>query len=318
MCRREALSSITGDRLFVERMAQRPRVADDILDQNFRDEILKQLDKIHVDAQNASNIDDLDDLTDDAELQALFAAYLCPVSEIKIEGDLVLDLIDVWGIPKTSTTIARKLWEDASKALQEKGQIQEARGALYALFAERDAWDDYLDEYDDQTHRMMWTLFVVVVIFLPAAIFAVYFAHSFSPLLMLGILAAGTAGSSASIMSHIPSVEDRLSRKTEANGKPLVQGGGALARTATGLIGTVIGAALLSWIPLSIKGKSFGELVADCTAPSSATGALNPCTPVTILILVGVAAILGFSERTLTFFEERVFGKQQRKRRKKL
>jgi hypothetical protein len=286
-CRLEALSSITGERLYVERMAQRPRTNEDVLDQKFRDEILKQLDNIYLDAQHANNIDDLDDLTDDAELKALFAAYLCPASEITIEGDLVLDLIDVWGIPKTSTTIARKLWEDASKALQEHGHIHEARGALYALFAERDAWGDYLDEDDEQTRRTMWTLFVVVILFLPAAIFAVYFAHSFSPLLMLGILAAGTAGSSASIMSHIPSVEHRLSRKPDANGKPLARGGGALARIATGLIGTVIGAALLSWIPLSIKGKSFGELVTDCTAPPSGTGTLN-CTPVTILTLLAV------------------------------
>jgi hypothetical protein len=71
--RREALSSITGDMEFVERMAQRPRSEDDPLDEKLRDNILG----IYTSAQNANNIDDLDDLEDDADLQGLLAAYLC-------------------------------------------------------------------------------------------------------------------------------------------------------------------------------------------------------------------------------------------------
>ena len=143
-CRREALSSITGERLFVEQMAQRQRPADEGFDDKLRADVLKKLDEIYAAAQQTNDIDELDDLTSDAELQGLFAAYLCPVAEIKIEGDLVLDQIDGWGIPKSSTETARKLWQEASQSLKtspdQKVQIQEARGALYALFAERDAW----------------------------------------------------------------------------------------------------------------------------------------------------------------------------------
>jgi NADH:ubiquinone oxidoreductase subunit 2 (subunit N) len=37
----------------------------------------------------------------------------------------------------------------------------------------------------------------------------------------------------------------------------------------------------------------------------------NPCacTTITMLILIGIPTLLGFSERTLIFFEQRLFGK---------
>jgi hypothetical protein len=306
-CRREALSSIAGDRLFVERMAQRPRLPRENVDDKVRDEVLKKLGEICAPATTTKDIDELDDLTDDAELQGLFAAYLCPVAEIKIEGDLVLDQIEGWGIPKSSTETARKLWQEASQNLEtppaDEAQIQQARGALYALFAERDAWGDFLDDHNKETPPM-WILFLVVFCSLVAAVLAVYYAHLFSFLLMLGILAAGAAGSCASVMSSKkPTIEDRLSRKIDASG------GRVWARIATGLIGTVIGCALLAWIPLSIENKSFEELVNACTTAPCATPDANTCTTVKMLIVIGISTLLGFSERTLPFFEQRIFGK---------
>jgi hypothetical protein len=304
-CRREALSSITGERLFVERMAQRQRPQTESVD-DMRNQILKKIDEIIVAAKTSNDIDELDDLTDDAELQGLFAAYLCPVAEIKIEGDLILDQIEGWGIPKSSMDTARKLWQEASHNLKtpltDEAQIQQARGALYALFAERDAWGDFLDDHDEETPPM-WLLFLVVIGSLIAAVFAVYYAHFFSFLLMLGILSAGAAGSCASVMLKRPTIEDRLSRKVD------VSGGRVWIRIATGLIGTVIGCALLAWIPLSIESKNFEELVNACTKSPCAAPDANACTTVKMLIVIGISTLLGFSERTLPFFEHRLFGK---------
>lgn len=306
-CRREALSDITGERLFVERMAQRPRPPGENVDAK-RDEILNKLDGILAAAAKTNDIDELDDLTADAELQGLFAAYLCPVAEIKMEGDLVLDQIDGWGIPKSSTDTARKMWQEASLKLKtppkDEAQIQQAKGALYKLFAERDAWGDFLDDHDEETPSM-WILFLVVIGSLVAAVFAVYYAHSLSFLLMLGILAAGAAGSCASVMSKRPTIEDRLSRKID------VSGGRVWVRIATGLVGTVIGCALLAWIPLSISNKSFEELVNACTTAPCTTADANACTTVKMLIIIGISTLLGFSERTLPFFEQRLFGKAE-------
>ena len=306
-CRREALSDITGERLFVERMAQRPRPPGENVDAK-RDEILNKLDEILAAAAKTNDIDELDDLIADAELQGLFAAYLCPVAEIKMEGDLVLDQIDGWGIPKSSTDTARKIWQEASQNLKtpptDEAQIQQALGALYALFAERDAWSDFLDDHDDETPPM-WLLFLVVIGCLVAAVFALFYAHSFSFLLMLGIPTAGAAGSCASVMLKKPTIEDRLSRKVDASG------GRVWVRIATGLIGTVVGCALLAWIPLSIANKSFEELVNSCTTASCTVPDANACTTVKMLIIIGISTLLGFSERTLPFFEQRLFGKAE-------
>jgi hypothetical protein len=116
-------------------MAQRQRAADEHVDETLLEEVLKKLNDIYDAAKITTDIDELDDLTDDADLQGLFAAYLCPVAEIKIEGDLVLDQIDGWGIPQFSTQTARQLWQEASKKLTvSPPPIQEVRGALYALF----------------------------------------------------------------------------------------------------------------------------------------------------------------------------------------
>lgn len=81
-----------------------------------------------------------------------------------------------------------------------------------------------------------------------------------------------------------------------------------MSRIGTGLVGTLIGCALLAWIPLSIQAQSFGEMVSACTTAPDATPAVT-CTSVKTLILLGVPVLLGFSERTLPFFEQRIFGK---------
>jgi hypothetical protein len=230
-CRREALSRIAGECLFVELMAQRQRPATEPFDQNLRDNILEKIREIHSAAENTDDIDKLDDLTDDAEFQGLSAAYLCPVAELKIEGDLVIDQIDGWGIPKSATETARKLWEEASKNLKTPpasgAQLQDARGALRALFAERDAWGDYLDDHEQETRFAMRILFFVLIASLMGAVLAVYYAHFFPPCLLLGIVAAGIAGSCASVVSKLPTLEDRLVRKT---GSTM----GALARICDG------------------------------------------------------------------------------------
>src|ERR1017187_1586655 len=98
----EALSSIVGERLFVELMAQRPRTPNDSLDTALFDKVLQQLTDIHAKAERAIHKDDLDDLIDDAELQGVFAGYLCPVTEIQDEGLSVIDQIEGWGVPKAA------------------------------------------------------------------------------------------------------------------------------------------------------------------------------------------------------------------------
>src|SRR5216683_2796842 len=98
--RLEALSAITGDRLRVELMAQRPRGADDALDSILLERVLKRLKEIEESARQATDTEDLDNFIEDAELQGQFSSYICPSKEIRDEGELTIDLIEGWGVPK--------------------------------------------------------------------------------------------------------------------------------------------------------------------------------------------------------------------------
>jgi hypothetical protein len=134
----ETLSSITGERVNPEAMAQRPRSADDVLDTALLDTVIKRLTEIEAAAQKVESIDDLDDLAADAEQQGQFSAYFCPVTDIRDEGELLIDLIDGWGIPKAATKKLRELF--AKKIEKADANPEAARTALHFLFAERDAW----------------------------------------------------------------------------------------------------------------------------------------------------------------------------------
>lgn len=67
-----------------------------------------------------------------------------------------------------------------------------------------------------------------------------------------------------------------------------------------GVVASVIGSASLAWLPVSVQNQTFAD-------------ALNPCATSSVtdnktLIVLGVTMLLGFSERTLTSFEQRIFG----------
>lgn len=157
--RTEALSGIVGERLFVELMAQSPRSTDDVIDTVLLEKVLNQLAGIHGKAETAIYKDDLDDLVDDAELQGIFAAHLCPAAEIHDEGVLAIDQIEGWGIPKAAP---KKLRDVLLKKLS-GSDPQEARSALYQIFAERVAWGDYIDEYEERMQRYTGRLFGSII-----------------------------------------------------------------------------------------------------------------------------------------------------------
>jgi len=114
-CRAEALSSITGDRVHVQLMAQRPRKPDDPQNDALLATVLAQIDDIEERARIAAHPDELEDLKADGVLQGLFAAYFCPVDDIQDEGTLVIDNLEGWGIPKSAVRKLRELFTDRLK-----------------------------------------------------------------------------------------------------------------------------------------------------------------------------------------------------------
>jgi hypothetical protein len=107
-------------------MVQRPRTPNDSLDTALFDKVLQQLTDIHAKAERAIHKDDLDDLIDNAELQGVFAGYLCPVTEIQDEGLSVIDQIEGWGVPKAAI---KKLRDGPAKKLAASNPM-DARSAL--------------------------------------------------------------------------------------------------------------------------------------------------------------------------------------------
>jgi hypothetical protein len=294
--RTEALSRIIGDRLQVKLMAERPRNSDDTIDHTLLKNVFKRFDELEESAKNAEHTDELEDLEDDGELQGLFTAYFCPVTEIEDEGNRLIDQIEGWGIPKESINKLREMF--ANKLKKANISPQEARGALHALFAERDAWGDYTDEYGERMQRYSKRLFWATIILLLMAIIALHYAGFFSPLLSFGLLFAGASGSSVSVMVKMPALNVSLAGELEAYGRRV------LNRTVVGAVGSLIGCALLGWglFPISIQNLTFMDALNACTAYPA-----TPGTGVKTLIILGVAMVLGVSERTLTSFEQSVF-----------
>jgi hypothetical protein len=290
----EALSEIVGARLRVELMAQRPRRADDALNSTLFESMMKKLTEIEESAKRTANMDDLDDFTDDAEAQEHFSSYLCPASEVQDEGNLTIDLVEGWGVPKSEI---KKLRESLGKKLG-SAEADVSRSALYQLYQERDAWDDYRDDYEDTMRGHTWKLFVATITLPSLAVVALHFAFRFSPLLFFGLLFASAAGSSASVMAKMPALDVSLSGELDAYGRRI------LSRIGIGVVASLIGCALLGWgfFPISIQNQTFTDGLNACTSSA------NTCTGVITLVLMGIPMLFGFSERALTSFEQRVFG----------
>jgi hypothetical protein len=261
--------------------------------------VLQRLVEMEESATQATATSDLEDLKEDAEEQGHFGAYFCPATEIQDEGELVIDLIEGWGVPKTEI---RKLREVLGKKLQNADTNPEAaRGALRALFVERDSWADYTDDYEDAMQGYTRWLFGATIALSSLAVIAFHFAVRFLPLLFFGLLFAGAAGSCVSVMAKMPALDVSLSGEIDAYGRRV------LSRIGIGVVASLIGCASLAWgiFPISIQNQTFADALNACTSPAT-------CTPIKTLILLGVPMLLGFSERTLTSFERRIFGKPQK------
>ena len=295
--REKALSAIREERSLIEAMAQRPRPAEDTLDTKFLAERLRHLSEIENNAGQATDTNHLEDLISFAEQQLELRAYICPVAEIQREATLVIDLLEEWGVPKTVIQKLSKLHVEPLK--KPETTPQDARAALRSLFEEKDSWAEYTDDYEDQMKLYTWRLFPVAIILPFLAVITFHYAFRFSPLLVLGLLFAGAAGSCVSVLAKMPLLDVALSAELEAYGRRI------FSRIAVGVGASLIGCALLGWglFPISLQNQTF----ADALNTSLAAPATSPAG-IKTLILLGVPMLLGFSERALTSFEQRIFG----------
>lgn len=305
-CRVEVLSSITGDRQRVELMAQRPRTEDDKLNIGLLETVLRRFTEIEASAKAATLEDELTDLRDDGELLALFEAYFCPMNEIQDEGTRSIDTMEGWGIPKSAPKKLRDLF---SKKLQDAvANPHDARGALYSIFSEADAWSDFIDDYEDSMRGYRRGLSIVALCAVVLAATSLYFASHFSILILAGLLFAGAAGSSVSVMAKMPALDASLSGELDAYDRRVY------TRIGVGIVASLIGCGLMAWgvLPISMQNQTFTDALNACLSPASSSGKATR-----VLTVLALAMLLGFSERALTSFEQHIFGEASSPRRKR-
>ena len=273
-------------------MAQRPRNEDDPLNRDLLESVRKRMTEIENAAKLATNKDALRDLEESADEQETFRAYLCPYGEIRIEGNLVIALIGWWGIPKTEIDGLRG---SLVKEL-EKGP-DDARRALRALYKERDEWGEYREDYEGAMQTFARWLFGAAIVLPVFAIIATHFSFLWPPLLIVGLLLAGGAGSCVSVVTKLPALEGSRSEKIDSYERRV------WSRISAGAVASLIGCGLLGWglIPISVQGRTFADVLNASTLCSPATPI--PYAALRILILLAVPMLFGFSERALTSFE---------------
>jgi hypothetical protein len=280
------------------------------------DNVRKQFDAID---QELAGIDEQDPVDCEAKLSALVVraeelerlrAYVMPREEILIEGLSRLSDMSNWSVPQS---VIDQLQREVMPQLR-SANLVEARGALRALYEVYDYWDWWVEEHSRTMRIASRVMLGLLVAFLTGAVFLLHYGHVYS-----GIFCAGTSGAILSVLAKLP---------------PVLSYGAAnsyfyriVGRVAIGIAASMIGMGLLAsdlitlqlsdhlTIAKMLDGKD--RLCAPDAGSSAAAAppAMSPaCTPDdprlsrrSVLLLMAIAMLFGFSERALSTFEEKIF-----------
>jgi hypothetical protein len=292
--RGRTLSEIGDEKGDLESMMQRATASGGTPNQAFFNGALTRLADLVKEAMIATTSGELTDLGYEADRQGQLRAYICPQSELEIEGVLALDSMEEWNIPRP---VLDRLRNSLIPQLKEANtNIQVAQSALRAIYEEQDTWDRYTTHYEDTMSGYSHILFLATLSLLTAAIVTFHFRQTF----LVGLVCAGAAGSCTSVISKMPLLSVGLSGELEAYQRRI------LSRISVGIVASLIGCAFLGWgvLPISIQNQSFSDVINACSTSG------GPCTALKQLILICVPMLFGFSERALTSFEQRFFGKR--------
>jgi hypothetical protein len=249
--RQEVLDVIRFERWQFELMQQRAQANSESVDGEMTTKAVEQFSQLEQQAVAAKTIDEFDNLMEKAEGQGTLRAYLCPTKEIVNEGTLAIDLMAEWGIPKSKIETLRSV---VDQKLTDPDSVS-ARGALRAIFDEKNSWDVYTDDYEETMREYTLRLVYVTIGLLIAAGIGTYFRLKASSVVFLAvILCAGAAGSCVSVMQKMPLFDVSLSSELDAYGRRI------WSRVATGTVASLVGCALLSWgvLPIALQGQTLG------------------------------------------------------------
>jgi hypothetical protein len=292
--RQETLSGVRYERWQLEAMVQRAQVAQVTNATEIINEALTRLSALEQKATSTTNDAEFDDIDGEAEEWGTFRAYICPPAEIEHEGNLSINLLEEWAVPKNRVDWMRNSL--ASKLTD--SNIQAARSALKMILMEENSWSDYTNGYEDTMKGYTYWLSGATAVLLVLSIVGLRYRLFALPLIFLGVLlCCGAAGSCVSVMLKLPLFDVSLSGELDAYGRRI------LSRVATGTVASLVGCSLFAVLMVSVQNLAFADVVTTCTSQD-----IGSCTIVKQLTLLALPILLGFSERTLTSVERRVLG----------
>jgi hypothetical protein len=282
--RREVLSDVRGERQALEDTLDRAEM-NGIPRPPAAATYLEQLAALEAQIPTAAR-HELDDIAGKAESLGQLRAYFYPPREIDDAGHLAIDRMTEWAVPEAIVASLRaRLGPKLGSA-----DPAEARSALNAVIAEHDSWSLYTDDHEEMTTRVAWWLLSIIA----ASLLSAFILMRYPWLVLLGLLSAAVAGSCASVITKIGPLG--VTSELEASLRRVP------TRIGTGIAASIIGSGLLCWgfAPIAFQSKTYFDLLLVCATPGQG------CSAPSILGLTAVSALLGFSERVLTWLNERV------------
>lgn len=283
--RDRARVDVQAERTALDSMASRAVAAGAKHDANVVESARARITVLLAQVDAAETAEHLGSLVDQAEEAGRVSAYICPPSELVFEGENAVATLEEWGLP--AAVVSRLRTGLVSKLSDNDPAV--ARGALHVIFEEYDAWQRYIDDYNEEMQLAAYRLMFSIAALTLLSAFLLYMHQ-----VVWGLLTAGGAGACLSVISKMPGLSTW--------GEHAAYRRRLLSRVASGLAASIIGSGffMTDLVPLKIGGASLPGIVAECVG--------GVCVGSSILVLMAVAMVLGFSERALVPFEERLLG----------
>lgn len=279
-----ALATIEDNLNSFERTISRAKAFKDGLNEDFISDVRAKFADLVTRARSSNDAQNLEALEEESNSLARLRAYVCPLAEVEFQGKALLATMAQWSVPESDLQGIRQSVGEHLTNTDEKMK----RSALFTIIKECDEWSEYIDTYNEQMRTVTITLSVVIVISLSLAFYLLFKGYAIP-----GLISAGLAGASVSVISKIPSLV------VSGDSAPYMRG--AIRRVVTGFSASIIGVGLLvsDLVQVTLpKGTSSDLLVRIVDQKASVIEPLQ---------LVAIVMLFGLSERTVTSFEETVF-----------
>lgn len=256
-----------------------------------------------------------EDLAAQAQSLARLRAYILPAAETVAESQQVLASLTEWRVPTaTLAEVERAVHVILTSAHESQSKLAVARAELGRLLHVQDQWRSYINWYFRQLSGAVALLLPLTILGIIGAVLLGRAGH-----LTAAFLLAGASGTATSILLKLP---------------PLAVAGEtawfwtrAGSRFAGGLCATAIAYGLLGsgllGLSLSVGERSMSpaQLMQACgtrgqaaapakdgePAPAGAGESQPACPQTGYMLLLSIAMLFGFSERSLGSFEELLF-----------